>query len=460
MNENAPLSEFVAGQGAALRVPGVAAGVWAGGREWYACHGVTNLDNPLAVDQDTMFVIGSVSKTFTATALMRLVAEGRVDLDAPVRRYLPEFRLADEQAAARITVMQLLNHTAGLEWRLRVDPGDGDQALESYVAAMAESTPIAPPGARSSYSQVGYNLAGRILEKLTSQTFERAVGALLFEPLGLSHSAFAANDVMTRRFAVGHNAGPDGSPAVVSQWKYGRANNPGGGVVSSPADLLRWARFHLGDGRAEGGERLLPAELLWRMREPTVELRGSTLGDAVGICWFLRDIDGVATIGHGGSSNGQFADLLIAPDRDFAVVVMSNAGPDSGLAFNHATIEWALEHYLGLAPREPEPIPFDPERARELTGRYENDMMRINIDTDGAELTVECVIKPEIRAASDTELPPDLPPATMGLLPGGDDFLVTGGGLRGQRGAFSREEGGAVVSVDLAGRVFRRVTAP
>lgn len=461
MNEDAQLAEFVADQAATLRVPGVAVGVWAGGRETYACHGVTNIDNPLPVDRETMFVIGSVSKTFTATALMRVVADGRVELDAPVRRYIPEFRLADEHAAAEITVMELLNHTAGLDWGPAVDTGEGDDALAAYVAALARSTPIAAPGTRASYSQAGFNVAGRILENVTGQTFERAVGELLFEPLGLSHSAYGANEVMTRRFAVGHNARADTSLAVASQWKDCRAHNPGGGVVSSPADLLRWARFHLGDGRVEGGMRLLPVQLLRRMRTPTVELRGSTLGDAIGIGWFLRDVEGVATIGHGGSANGQFADLLIAPDRDFAIAVMSNAGPDSGLAFNHAVLQRALQHYLGLVERGPEPLPFDHERAREVVGRYENDIMRVTLDTDGAQLTVECAIKPEIRAASGTELPPDLPAAALGLLPGdGDEFVVTSGGLRGQRGFFTRDESGAVVGVDLAGRRFRRVTVP
>ncbi len=92
-------------------------GVWADDdREAYACHGVTSVDNPLPVDADTLFVLGSVTKTFTATTLMRLVAEGRVELDAPVRRYVPELKLPEEQAAAEVTVLNLLNHTAGLDW--------------------------------------------------------------------------------------------------------------------------------------------------------------------------------------------------------------------------------------------------------------------------------------------------------------------------------------------------------
>ena len=132
---------------------------------------------------------------------------------------------------------------------------------------------------------------------------------------------------MTRRFAVGHNLGDGVTLSIARQWKDTRGNNPGGGIASSVVDQLRWARFHLGDGRAESGARVLPAEVLHRMKEPTVKLRGTTLGDAIGLGWFLRDVNGVRTVGHGGSGNGQFAELLIVPERDFAVVAMSNAGP-------------------------------------------------------------------------------------------------------------------------------------
>jgi len=98
------LSDLVEATVTTFGIPGVAVGVWVDGREMYACHGVTSIDNPLPVDQDTLYVLGSVTKTYTATALMRLVAEGRVALDAPVRRYIPELRLAEGRAAAEITV--------------------------------------------------------------------------------------------------------------------------------------------------------------------------------------------------------------------------------------------------------------------------------------------------------------------------------------------------------------------
>src|SRR5512133_3901629 len=380
------LSELVEATATKFAIPGVAVGVWADGKEVHACHGVTSVDNPLPVDPDTLYLLGSVTKTYTATALMRLVADGRVELEAPVRRYVPELRLKDEQAAAQVTVLDLLNHTAGLDFGFIDDFGEGDDALASYVAKLAELELIAPPGTRASYSQAGYNLAGRVLEKVTGLTYERAVASLVFEPLGLSHSFYARDDIMTRRFAVGHNRGEDGKLAIARLWRRWRGDNPGGGLASSVADQLRWARFHLGDGRAESGVRVLPAEVLQRMKEPTVALRGSSLGDAIGISWFLRDVDGVRTVGHGGSANGQFSELLTAPERAFAVVALSNAGP-GGIPFNQAVVHWALETFLGVVDRDPETLPYDEKRALEIIGRYETDAQTLAIRKEEAGLT-------------------------------------------------------------------------
>ncbi len=451
------LLDFITATAQKCGIPGVAVGVWADGRENYACYGVTSIDNPLPVDRDTLFVLGSVTKTYTATALMCLVANGLIELKAPVRRYVPDLTLVDEQAATAITVLNLLNHTAGLDWRVNVDTGEGDDALAREVAALPELKQIAPPGVRASYSQAGYDLAGRIIEKVTGLTYEEAIASLLFEPLRLSHSFFSRDDVMTRRFTVGHNLGEDGKLYIARPWRHWRSDNPGAGLVSSVENQIRWARFHLGDGSAESGVRILPAEMLRRMKEPSVALQGSSLGDAIGIGWFLREVGGVRTVGHGGSANGQFAELLTVPERNFAVVAVSNAGPDIGMAFNKSVVRWALEHYLAVVDYDPEPLPHNEVQAREIVGIYENDMMTLTIGSDGTGLTVACGIKPEIRAAASTEPPPDLPPSGIGLLPGnGEGYIITSGGLKGHRGFFTRDERGAVVGVDMAGRLFKR----
>jgi CubicO group peptidase (beta-lactamase class C family) len=104
-------------------------------------------------------------------------------------------------------------------------------------------------------------LAGRIIEKVTGQTYENAIASLLLKPIGLEHSFFQDSAIMTRRFAVGHNPDADHGLAVARNWKRWRSNNPGGGLVSSVSDQIRWARFHLGHGRAVSGEQV------WHLRE-------------------------------------------------------------------------------------------------------------------------------------------------------------------------------------------------
>ncbi|MER6254624.1 serine hydrolase [Streptomyces sp. NPDC001584] len=201
--------------------------------------------------------------------------------------------------------------------------------------------------------------------------------------------------------------------AVAKEWRLTRGNNPGGGLASSAADVLSWARFQLGDGLTVNGERLLPAELLHRMRVRTVELRGSNLGDGFGICWFLREVDGVRTIEHGGSANGQFCELVIVPERNFAVVAMANAGPD-GTPFNRGAVRWALEHYLGVVDKDPQPLPYEEARAREVVGAYENDVMTLTVAVAVAvaELTSSASTS---AAGSSSRYPP--PPRESTQLP-------------------------------------------
>jgi CubicO group peptidase (beta-lactamase class C family) len=449
-------------------VPGLSVALWVDGSEEYAAYGVTDIEDLRPVDRDTLYSIGSTSKPYAATALMHLVAQGKVELDAPVRRYLPELTLPNEEWTSQITVLNLLNHTAGLDWRLIVDTGDGDDALAAFIAKLAELPQIAAPDTRVSYSQIGFSVIARIIEKVTGLSFERAVQSLVLEPLGLTNSFYDLDAIMARPVARGHNADENGDLAVAREWKDNRANNAGAGIGTSVADLLRWARFHLGDpgiapGTEPDGSPVLPDAVRLQMQVPTVELPSSTLGDAFGLCWFIKDIAGVRTIGHGGSGNGQFVDFLFVPERNFAIVSAANAGP-GGVPCNQEVVRWVLATYLGVVEEDPEPEPYDAARAQEVVGAYENDAMTFTIATDGTSLSLEVLIRPEIRATSEVELPADYPPFPFGLLPDdgdgdgdGDEYIVTDGAMKGQRGYFSRDESSAVIGVDLAGRLFTRV---
>lgn len=446
--------------GAELEVTGVSAGVYADGEEIYAFHGVTSVENPLPVDERTLFQFGSTGKTYTATAVLRLVEDGKVDLDAPVRTYVPELRLKDAEVAERVTVAQLFNHTAGWQGDLIEDTGNGDDALAKYVERMATIEQVTPLGATVSYNNASLSLAGRLIEKVTGSTYEKAMRELILDPLGLKDTWFFTGDIMTRRFAVGHTRHEDGSVTIDRPWALPRSAHPAGGMSATAADQLAWARFHLGDGTAPDGTRLLSPEMLERMKEPTADMRGSALGDYVGISWLLRDVAGERLVGHGGTTNGQYSDFTMVPARNFAVISMTNCGPN-GSQLNNELTAWALERYVGVREELPEPLVLGDDALSAYAGRYETIATICNITAENGRLVAHVELKPDMAAAlrEAGDDVPEQPPVPLALVAGeGDPFIVPDGPAKGMRGYFSRaSDGGHVNGVHLGGRLAERV---
>jgi CubicO group peptidase (beta-lactamase class C family) len=164
--------------------PGVAVGLLHEGEENRAAYGATSLENPLDVTPDTMFQIGSITKTFTGTIAMALVERGELELDAPVRRYLPKLALADPSVAAAVTMRHLLTHTAGWVGDYFADHGAGDDALARMVGDLPRLPQLTPLGTVWSYNNAGFYLAGRVIEVVTGEPYERVVQSVLLERSG------------------------------------------------------------------------------------------------------------------------------------------------------------------------------------------------------------------------------------------------------------------------------------
>ena len=456
------LAERVSSLASELEVPGVSVGVVIDGVEQYAYHGVTSTKNPLPVDKDTLFQFGSTAKTFTATAIMLLMERGDVDLDAPVRRYLPEFRLQDEDVARAVTVLHLLNHTAGWEGDLSDNTGDGDDALERYVALMKDIRQVTPLGATVSYNNTSLSVAGRIIERVTASTYEAAIRDLLLDPLGMNDTLFFMTEIMTRRFAVGHTQADDGAITPSRVWAVPRGNAPAGGMSATAADQIRWARFHLGDGTAPDGTRILSTESVKRMQQPTVSMPGSAIGDHVGISWLLRDVAGLRLVTHGGTTVGQHSEFVMAPEHDFALISMTNCGPN-GPRLNDQLLSWALEQYLGVTEKEPVPVRLSDEALARYVGTYETIVVLCEISAKDGQLAANMRVKPEMaqtlrEAGQDPDEPqPELP---LGMLSeDGDRYIITDGPAKGMKGYFSRDAAGMVDGVHLGGRLATKVSA-
>jgi CubicO group peptidase (beta-lactamase class C family) len=439
-----------------LEVPGVAVGVVSGDEEHLAFAGVTSVEDPLPVDVGTLFQIGSTGKTYTSTAILRLVEDGKIDLDATVRTYVPELKLKDEQVARDVTVLQLLNHTAGWDGDLFEDTGEGDDALDRYVANMANIEQVTPIGATVSYNNASLALAGLVLEKVTGKMYEQVVRELVLEPLGMSRSFFFAKEIMTYRFVNGHKRSQDGTIEITRPWDMGRYGGPMGGMSSNVGDQLAWARFHMGDGTAADGTRVLSEKMLRRMQEPTVECPGNALGDAVGISWLMRDQDGLKVVAHGGDTAGQHSIFEMVPERRFAITSLTNCGPNGG-EFNEQIMRWAFESYLGADMSDPEPLRLDGDALEPYVGRYETIAAIADISAGDGVLIVDVTIRPEVLEQLQEEAD-DEPPIPLGILPGdGDRYIVPDGPAKGMKGYFTRNDGGRIDGVHLGGRLATRV---
>jgi CubicO group peptidase (beta-lactamase class C family) len=349
------------------------------GREFVRGYGVTDVNHPVPVDGDTVFRVASTTKTFTGTTVMRLVERGKLDLDARVRRYLPDFTTSDPSVAGRVTVRQLVDHTAGWVGEDFEDTGSGDDALARYVAGVARLPQLTPPGKVFSYNNPAISVVGRVIEAITGTTYERAVRHLVIDPLGLEHSRFFADELAGFDVAAAHGTPVVPEPAF---YEVPRGIHPAGGLVSSVRDQLRYARFHLGDGRAPGGgERLLTRRSLTAMRSQPgpggtllVELEGMS------VTWMLRPTaEGVRVLQHGGDLPGYHSGFLMVPGRGFAITMLTNSESGPGLLHEFFTHDWALRRFAGVSnlPAVPRALP-----ARALA-EYEGGWVTAAVERDG-----------------------------------------------------------------------------
>ncbi|MFA1551443.1 serine hydrolase domain-containing protein [Actinomadura chokoriensis] len=376
------------------RVPGASLGILRlrpGGEDELAeaAYGLLNKDTGVETTTDSVFQIGSITKVWTTTVAMQLVDEGLLDIDAPVCEVLPELRLADPDAAKRVTTRHLLTHTSGIDGDVFTDTGRGDDCLERYTAVLADVAQNHPLGATWSYCNSGFSLAGRVIERLTGRTWDEAMRERLFAPLGLRRTITLPEEALLHRAAVGHVSADGAEPSRARVWQLPRSAGPAGLIGSSAADVLAFARMHLTGGRTPGGARLLSEAGAAAMAAEQAELPDRrTLGDSWGLGWFRLTWDGRGLIGHDGSTIGQNAYLRVLPDDGLAVVLLTNGGDSDGLYEDlYREIFAELAGIATPAPIGPpaEPVTVDVERH---LGTYERASSRLEVfrDADGTVL--------------------------------------------------------------------------
>jgi len=432
-----------------LAVPGVAVGVVADGAVRIRSFGVTNVDHPLPVTDDTLFQIGSISKTFTGTAIMRLVEQGRLNLDDPIRKHLPRFAVKDADASTRATIRDMLTHMGGWEGDLFDDPSNGDDALERIVERMATLEQTAEVGQIWSYNNAGFYVAGRVIEVVTGKPFERALKDLVLDPLGIEQAYYFPADVMTRRFVVGHGT-PKDVATVLTPWPVPRTANAAGGIITNVSTLLRYAAFHMGDGTSATGTRLLSASLLDQMRSTVVAKAGTD--ETMGLTWHLNRIGGLAVAEHSGSTIGQQAHLRLVPERRFALALLTNSS--RGGALNVHVLREAMEAYFGVAPSRPSPITTSPAGLAEYVGTYHRQFQDLRVVIDGDALKIDVTPK---MPGLDGKVPRPPPERRVGFL-AKDRLIALDGPNAGEpSGEFIRDASGRVAWLRNGGRILRRL---
>ncbi len=432
-----------------LGVPGATLGILSGGVVETATLGWADREAGAAVADETLFQIGSLTKTMTATAAMRLVDQGLLDIDQPVRTYVPEFRVADESVSERATVRHLLTHTGGWWGDYFVDTGEDDADGLGFVREVFPELPqLSPLGGLFSYNNAGFSLLGSVVAAAYGGTYREAMDALVFGPLGMDATTFDPEVVEAGSYSEGYTD-PGTGNELQSPLYFPRNVDPAGGAWSTAADILRYARFHMGDGTAEGdgtGERLLSPYALRFMRQPQVNIP-SQPGMSVGISWLLTSVGTTPLALHPGDTFGQHAEFWMAPEAGFAFIVLINAAPGGSLASAQAFVDAAgqyderadLRQMASVGPvgggdgeggATPAATPEAPAiDVDEYVGRYAVPNMAVTFQPDGDSLTlifestplpdevVASVMPPTEPEVPATFIGPDLLQATLQGLP-------------------------------------------
>jgi len=270
------------------------------------------------VTPQTPFLLASVSKPLTAAAVMQLVESGQVDLDAPVQRYVPDFRVAEADAASQITVRHLLLHTSGLP-STACDTRADAQTLAAYVAELQSVSLDTPPGTRHSYCSGNYNLLGRLIETVSGQSFGDYMAQAVFAPLGMAQSFTSEPAAQAAGLAQGY------------QWFFGLqwpthyphnpSQLPSGSMFASAEDLGRFLIAQLNGGRY-GNTQLLSAAGVAAMQVPGTE-RGAAGGYGFG--WVIAPVGEVPAVWHDGVNANAHTLLLMQPAARRGVVLLTNS---------------------------------------------------------------------------------------------------------------------------------------
>jgi CubicO group peptidase (beta-lactamase class C family) len=362
---------------------GLAVGVVRHGSFSFHAQGLAEIETNRPISQDTVFRIGSITKTMTGVAVMQLCEEGLIDLDAPANDYLRGYQLIpDEDDWQPATVRHLLTHTAGIpdvlhirdllhpSWGplgsrpplLSVEPGDPLPSLAEYYGGAIRL--VNEPGRSFAYSNHGYATLGQIVEEVSGAGLADYFRDQVFDPLGMTDTDLLRSDRMRAKLAKGYVLGSSGpEPIEDREWIGGG----GGGLYSSSRDLARYLAALLGGGTNEHGSILKPPTMKMMFDN---QFQTDPRLPGVGLAFFRADAGGHRIVDHDGILPGFNSSLVLAPEEGVGVFGLTN-GANGAMFWLQEEIGGLLHELLGVAatPARPD-IPQHPEIWGDLCGRY------------------------------------------------------------------------------------------
>ncbi len=319
--------------------PGLAIAIVFGGEEVYSrAFGVKNVETQEPLNTNNLFHWASVTKPFVATAIVQLVEQGLIDLDAPVVQYLPYFKI-DDEASDSITVRQMLTHTSGMpdvtdyEWD---NPVYDDGALERYVRTLETRRLIFPPGRNYRYSNIAFEVLGDIIAKVSGVSFEAYVDNHIFQPLGMDQTTLLVAETQARQRTSPHTHSGD-ETVVRKHWPYNRIHAPSSTLISNVHDAARWAAANLNHGIL-GEVRILREESYTLLWEPSADAPTKRIG----LSWFLGKQEGQRKVFHSGGDRGFKSDVTLFPDLGLGIVSVTNSDKSPRKEFTNLAIRAAL----------------------------------------------------------------------------------------------------------------------
>jgi CubicO group peptidase (beta-lactamase class C family) len=366
-------------------VPGASIAILENGRLESAVTGVTNTTTGVPVTADTVMHIGSITKIFTATLLMQLVDEGKLDLDQSVMEYLAPFKLHGGSLQRQLSARMLLNHSSGIDGELLPGLDHDEETIQRAAQRIAKLDQLFSPGTRFSYCNAGFVLAGYLAEQITGKSWYRLIRERIFEPLGMKHSATLPEEAILHRTSVGHFVQEAKDFAVT---RTNAAFLPlsfapcGTTLMMSAADLLKFATVHMNQGIGANGVRILSGDGTDAMQR--IGLRHKVgryvYGDGIGLGWMVFD-DGL--LHHSGGGPGISAALYVLPEERRAIAILTNAEYRLSWRFiGEIVAPWLRERRLAAYEQMTQAFPIpsaDPIKIERFVAVYRDNLYRYRV---------------------------------------------------------------------------------